>query len=258
MNLKNYLDNIKSFYLKNKNTIIILTLISLVILTLISIRSCKNNNLTKNQLKIANDSLNMKIKDYVDENNKYHAQIRQLELSNAELKSVNSNLEIYYKSKIDSISKILKIKSSQIVEYLSIINSAKGSGTTPIIKQEIPTKEEIKRTYKFGVKDSYLTFDGILNSQIDSLTYEYTYSDKLLLTNFYKRKGILGWRKEYYWDATLSNPNAKIIGLEQFKKVKTKYNNWVVSVGTSYGFDSKFKLGWQPITLTLGYKLFEF
>lgn len=267
MTIKSALDNIKVFYFNNKNTIQFLLLIILVTVVIISVRSCSQNQISTNRIKVANDSLNMKIKEYIDNQQKTHAQIQQLELSNKELKSLNSNLESHYNNKIDSLSKILKVKSNQIVEYISIISSAKGSGIVPILpffeqKKNILKLPSINLNtdppYKFIVNDGYLLFDGEIPESLDSLKYAYVYTDSAMLTNFYHRKGLFGWRKEYTWDIVLSNPQAKIKGLEQFKKVQSSYKRFAVTLGTSYGADSKFNLIWTPITITVGYKLFEF
>jgi len=249
---------ITDFYDKNKSKINIVVIVFLILLSIIGIRGCINNNIVAKNLKIANDSLNMKILEYVDENNNIHARVRELELSKNELNSLNENLKNHYINKIDSLAKVLNVKNKEIQNYIIIIAKSTGTGKGRIDTIYQPSKANgIDTSYKFNSNDGFLVYNGILNK--GGLTYDYEYTMLLNAVRISKNKGFLGLNKEYYWDISTNNKNAKIIGLEQFSQTPvSKLKRFSMVVGPSVGLTNNFNFGFQPITVTIGLKIVDF
>lgn len=259
METNNLFSNISNFYKDHKLIINITLIISLVIFFIIAVRSCNDRETSLDNLKIANDSLNMKIVEYTDKNNITHAQIQQLELTNSELNSLNTNLSLHYLNQIDSFSKILKVNAQNIQEYTKIITKAQGEGkgevTSILIHDTI--KGQTDTSFEIKSNDGFLKYNGIIDK--NQFGYNYEYYDTLNIVKFYKKAGFLNLRHDYYLDVSNKNPNATISGLEQFSKAPlNKYKHFSLIVGTSYGFDSKFNPQWFPVTITFGYRLFDF
>jgi len=253
------LDNILKWFEKYKKQFIVFSFILLILLLIVSIRGCMNNSISKNNLKIVNDSLNMKIVNFTDKNNNIHSQVKELQITNKELNTVNSNLKSYYDFKLDSLSKVLKIREKQIHTYLTIISSSTGEGFGKVdtLYDTVLLPNKPLSYYSVASDDGYLKYNGILKE--GNFSYKYSYIDSLNVIRFYKKKGLLGWRKEYYWDVSSYNKNSKIIGLEQFSKVtNNKYKIFSVVVGPNISLSTDLKPKILPISITIGIKLIEF
>lgn len=250
---------ITDFYQNNKQKINIIAIAIVVLICIVSIKSCVNNKTTVKNLKIANDSLNMKIVEYVDKNKITHARVMELELSKSELNSLNENLKNHYIKKVDSLANILNVKNKEIQSYLTIIAKSTGSGIGKIDTVYEPSKNAliVDTSYRIYSNDGFLSYNGLLKN--GGLSYNYDYTMMLSAVRLKKNKGFLGLNKEYYWDISTNNPNAKIIGLEQFTtNPVSKLKRFSVVVGPSFGIDNKFKFSIQPISVTVGIKLFDF
>lgn len=253
---------ISDWYQSNKTKINVIIIIIIILVIIISIKSCRDNNIVATNLKIANDSLNMKIKEYVDDSSNIHAQVQELQLSKSELSTLNESLKNHYLNKIDSLANVLNVKNKEIQSYITVITKTTGQGfgkidTNYVLMADTTGKNKIDTNYAIHSNDGYLSYNGILKKGI--LTYDYEYTMLLNAVRFSKKTGFLGLNKSYYWDVSTNNKNAKIVGLEQFtQNPVSKLKRFSVVVGPSIGLDDKFKIRVQPISLTLGIKIVEF
>ena len=224
---------IKSFWSNNKKTIIIILLLLICFWVL---KRYFNAKAEKQQisdiLKHKDDSLIV----YKDKNGVLNSKISEIQGNADVIKQV-------YGKTIDSLAGALKIKSSQIQEYIQIVTSTKGN-----FKAKIDTV--IKRDtinnggdFAFGIvsdtsypikfDDGYLSLNALYTTQGDSIKGSYKFNDQLTVTSFYERHGLLKFlgigRKDYFLNASSTNPNCVVTGLRNFRVVTE--SNKKISIG---------------------------
>lgn len=196
------------------------------------------------------------MKTYKDENGKLHGQVEVL------VADKNTFLATYGQ-KLDSIAKVLDIKTKNIEQYVQI-----GIKTTGSIKSRIDTTYVIDtnknnvtgettldttKTYQVNYKDNWMYFSG--NIVKDSFIANYNVKDSLTFITYKKKTGFLGLGKgKTLMDVTSTNPNASYFGIKgvELKDLKPKR----FGIGPYVGFD--------PITmrpsagLSVNYNLIKF
>lgn len=241
------------YILGNKWVIILL----LVLLAMFSFSTYFNNRLLKKdalaQAALYTD-MQKKLTFYKDANDNYHARNARFEFDKKSYIDAHEN-------EMDSMAKLLKIKTKQIDYFTKIASSNSGSVNTPLDTNKrivfIPgeNRYDTVEYYKFNYLDKWLTLDGIIDS--GKITANYTMKDSLLIVGFTRREGFLNLgKKRAYIDVSSSNPNVTFSNLEHIELKDVKFKKFSLGVGVYYGFNGQ---KFQPVIgLGVQYKIFEF
>lgn len=189
--------------------------------------------LFKNYLNKRRDAINVadivkaqkdSIDYYKDQNGKLHAQVIAQQGSQDIINS-------FYKPLIDSLSKELGVKSKQVQDYISIINSTSGQFTTVIdtiyvpdttLKNNIQTIN-IDTTYIVPYKDNWLTFNGYFKPRSNKFQATYNMIDSLTFITYYKNSGFLGLGpKKWFLNIQAQNPATIIKNIKDFQIISDK------------------------------------
>lgn len=217
----------------NKNKLFLL-IITLAAMSFFGIKGCvkqKNeNNNYANLFKNKDAQIGYwKSKDSVE-----HAVLIQTILT-------GNQAQIVFKSKLDSISNVLKIKNKQITEYISIIEKTKGevnSKVDTVYKTTTITikgKDSIIHTVDYlttNFKDHWLELTAKISN--GNFNAQYTLTDSLTIVGFWKKKNFFS-KKNYYIDISSSNPNAHILNTQNLKITSSPEHKIGLGVFGGYG-----------------------
>ncbi len=242
------------FFVKYKNIIINILIALWLVFT---VRSCMSIKDSRQSLRENLKSLNDSAVYYKDKYGKEHARVNQVELS-------KKDASILFGKEIERITSELKIKEKQIKYYTSIKKETEGTFESKLDtvwkdslvykdgeKVLVPYIEYVGTTYK----DKWLDFKGKFTDS--SFKANYSISDSLTIVSYWKRKGFLSLgKKELYLDISSSNPNTKIINIDNFKISEEKVKRF--GIGPQAGF--QFSNGsFNPyIGIGIHYSLFKF
>ena len=195
---------------------------------------------------IANN-LSEKIELYKDDNKNMHSSI---DIINIDKKAYSASNKIY----LDSISKLIKIKTKNIKSISNIVVKTNGTIKIPPQNFDTPTSidtqvvngiKEITTNYPIKYSDGYLSLNGnakLLDNKI-SFKIDYNIYDSILIVNKIIKKGFLNLGKsKLQMDISSTNKNsiisyAKSVNLSDIDKRK-----YSIGLGVFYGFDGiKFK-----------------
>jgi len=265
MKINTFLTTISNFYKNNSKIIKIVFIVTLILVLIISIKSCSDYKKQSNIEKNTNLSLSREYKIKVDELGRQQVTIKDLTTSKNILEKSNEEVKNYYTQKIDSFAKILNKKDKDILGYITLISKTEGKGTGDFIITKDSSKKENQinisssdSVVAFKSNDGWLQYFGSTTLKSKKYEYNYTYIDTINSVKNITRKGLFNLTKETNWTFFSSNPNAKIIFIDQADFTYKKNKHWVLSIGTSAGMNDQFKIRWVPVSLTLGYKILEF
>lgn len=248
--------SVETFWSKNKVIIFIILLILLSLFLFKAYLSAKNDLSTfESAVEHKNDTLTL----IRDQNNNLHSQLLLTQGTNTEMK-------IFYGKAIDSLSKVLKISSKQIDEYVQVITESKGK-----IRVKIDTlykKDTVNNNGDFGFSfssdtayairfnDNWLKANLLYETGSDSVRGNYTYKDSLTVTTFYKKTGFLNLgKKVWYIDAVSKNPNTTIVGLNNFRVLDENAKKFSIGPSLSVFYDGKVRV--LP-SISIQYSMFKF
>lgn len=201
---------------------------------------------------LVNDTLNNKMKTYIDENGKLHARVETFDVDKKAYQELN-------KQQLDSIADVLNIKTKNINTLTSIITKTSGSIKTKIDSVSVIVdkdgKKDTLKQYQFEYNDNWLWFNG--NIIDDTLYANYSIMDSLSLVYFSKNKGLFGLgKKTNYLDITSQNPNLKFVNTKNIQLNTEKPKRWNVGPYIGYGYDG---IKWTPsIGISLQYGFIRF
>lgn len=140
----------------------------------------------------------------------------------------NSYPEIYRALKRD-----LDISVRDLKAYIQSEISVTGTGDGSVVNNYFTTNKYDTVKYRtFSMSDGYLEMNAdILDS--GKAPYKYTYADTVKQAISTSRKWFLG-REYLYGSATLSNPNAKVVGSTNVLIKDYKPRKWGVGIGAQY------------------------
>lgn len=234
----------------------ILVIIILIVLVF-SIKKCYKEKSLDNDLKkvqLFNDSTyTSQLKIWKDKYNEEHTRAENLVVSNTAMKVAT-----------DSIVKLLKIKSKQII-------SVSKTGTSlaveiPIIidtvRDTIPCPASgfavVKKDTAFHYSDKWISIQGILKGKSSTATI--TGIDTLTRVDYSKRKWFLG-KKHYYSDFSNKNPYITVTGYKGLETKATK-KKFSLGIGLQIGYpiDDIKNLNKPVVQVGIGlqYSLFGF
>jgi len=217
-------------------------IIAVVLTIIIMYRSCTADKQPTYSSSYVND-LKQQIKIYKDDSGSTHARL--------DLIIYNTTTDkIVYAHTVDSLSKLLKIKPTEITQYIQAVtkDSSKGSfkldtihktNSTVYDKGHIMPPTFIDSSINLKVNDGYLNFNGnLLTDQ-----YTYTYIDSLNIIQFTEPTGFLGLKQKTYLDIYSNNKNTTIKNAKGFM-VQDKYYNLLslgIGAGVTY-YNSKWQV----------------
>ena len=237
--LKNIL-NILLSQIKAKYTLIlkILGIIILILVLFFFIKSCKKP-IEPDYKETYINNLKQQIKIYKDDSGRIHARLQEISFS-------KENDRVLYIREVDSLSKLLKIKSKQIDHVAQASTETKDSGkvkTNEVITDK--TKKDVingrdttylvkDTSYALKVDDGHLKFNGLVSK--DSTKYNYVYKDSLTFVQFHENYGFLGLKKRNLLDVSSSNPKTTITNAKGYS-IQDSYKNFIsIGIGAQYSY----------------------
>lgn len=181
------------------------------------------------------------LQHYKDAAGREHALRKQTEAS-------LSTLRTYYSRTIDSITRTLNIKKKQLQQFITASTQTEGS-----VRIQIDTfYTDTTALYRFNYSDKWLYLDGVLD---DDLYVNYKFTDSIIITQFWKRRWLLG-RKQYYVDGYSLNPNTRFSGLSAVKVGSKSPGRIGIGPFIGYGWNGAV---WTPsVGISLHYSLIRF
>jgi len=141
------------------------------------------------------------IEVYRDKNNNLVSTIDELRLTNSELKLTGDSLVNIMYDEIKSMG--LKIRNTERIVGIISITSGKGSTSK---KDTIIKRDTVYvRASKIPINDKYLKMDVLLFK--DSITYNYTYTDSLIIVLNRERNNLNDRGKERNFIVKWINPD---------------------------------------------------
>lgn len=181
-------------------------------------------------LQSAIEEKNGKITHYMNENGRIVAEKNAAEIEVNQLRSMYP--EIY-----KSISKDFNIRIKDLKAYMESEFKVTGSGKSDVHNHYYP--ESKSNVMEVVSRDGYLDYSGVILDSTQA-RYTYTYTDTIKQTISVKRKWFLG-NEKMYGSATLSNPNARVIGGKSILMREYKDKRFGLGMGVYY--DGTFRLG---------------
>ena len=178
---------------------------------------------------------------FKDDSGREHAEVAAVTVT-----AVNT-LDNHYQHVIDSLSNVIKTKSTTIQSALLISTETKGGFTpeitAPLINPSAKNDSSVLFFYEqnsaVNYHDKYLSIHGILNK--DS-SWKYIVTDSLSIVTYLKKKGWFG--HQLYLDATAQNPNTSIRGITGIEITGYKPHKWGIGINVGYGFNG---IAFSPI-----------
>jgi hypothetical protein len=133
---------------------------------------------------------------YRDQNNIEHATAAAEALD-------YQQLTMLYRDSLAHLAALLRVKPKQIGGIATISTQTKGSITIPL---------DSAGKGSFGGEH----IDGTAKLLHDTLYIEYAFTDSVVLTDYWRRKWLLG-RKQYYVDGFAMNPDTHLTGLSALR-----------------------------------------
>lgn len=156
------------------------------------------------------------VKFWRDSFNNQHATVEQIELDKVQMNQY-----------VDSISKILKIKSKQ-VESLTLIKTAFELRKPLIVEKKdtiyLPSEGSVAY-YEFKFKDKWVDIIGTTGTKNDSIFIKGI--DTITNTDYWTRKWFLG-SKTWHSDFTNKSPYVKIEGVRKVNR-QVKDPTWLIA-----------------------------
>lgn len=143
------------------------------------------------------------------------------------------DIKSMYPELYKALSRDLDVKVKDLKAYIQSEFKVSSSGKGQVTNNYYTTNTGGKHPYKqFTASDGYLSIKADI---IDSLNapYTYTYTDTIKQSISVKRKWLLG-REQLYGSATISNPNAKVVGSQNILIKEYRDKKWGLGVGAIY------------------------
>lgn len=213
--MSSFWTQLKAFFNNYKYVLLILLFLLLCFVSIRSYLKAKSDITTINTiLKAQTDSISY----YKDKTGKLQAQVISAQGS-ADI--INS----FYKPTIDSLSKQLGVKASQIQSYIGLIDSLSNTFITNIdtmyvhdtISKSTGIVISTDTSYRINYLDKWLSFSGSFKANSSLFTGSYQLKDSLTIVNYSKKSGFLGFGPmQYYIDVSSNNPNETITSIKNF------------------------------------------
>ena len=242
----------KNLNLSLREFVLIIICLSLVF---ISIKSCTDKEKLNSSYQTVLSLKNQQVQQYIDENGRLHSKILVNQSSSAVIDAV-------YKKQIDSISNILKIKSSSITDFNSDNIESHDNGISTYtsnikyIHDTINGKVIIDTSIiTLNENDGYLKFNANVYKN-GKYKWNYDYKDTLTQVIHTQKYGFLNLKTKTLVDISMSNPNSKVTGISEFK-INDNDKLGKFSVGPYIGitYDNKIK---PSFGIGIQYSLFKF
>lgn len=227
-------------------------IIALIFAIILAVVQCERNERAGAMATNLANSLQSKLKTYVDKDGKNHGRIATLETTNAqqalEIKSsdatINRLLEV-----IDKNAKLLKKQGAAV----AVISTVASVDTVFITKEVIPSEtEDCNPTYKSdfvtkeirevaGKKDTITWIEGKLQMNKDSTKVAFEFNEELDIVIGSESTGFLGMgRPKPFADVKLGNPYNKVKDMRVWKIQTPAPKTIHCGIGTFYGIGSNF------------------
>lgn len=141
--------------------------------------------------------------------------------------------EQYYKAELDSIKEWHDVKVKSLERALAISQETRGEGTVKIDTIEVVVGDSVIVASKFGVQETFFTFDGIIYPSGD-LSYSYAIFDSLSIVNHRKKVGLFR-APENKVSVYNKNPKTVITGITSIT-IKERPPKWVIGIGGGFGY----------------------
>lgn len=240
--IKNYIVGLFDSKSGNSNLTKYLIYAVLIVIIILLLKQCQKERNERKDMEKVGRLKDQSIKYWKDENGKEHATVE-------EIKASKKVIEYYFQEKMDSISKILKIKEKQIQDFNEIKFIASGSGKGKVITRDsivyvrdpndygvyVP-KDTI--TSQIHPNDGYLAFNAYMKKN-GTYDYDYTYKDELTRVTHYEKFGFLNLKKRSIIDFSFKNPKSHISGITQFRVEPDKIKRFGIGPFIGYGWTGK-------------------
>lgn len=195
------------------------------------VKLSSKNAMIKNLSSLVQNS-DVQIKEYSDKYGKLHYQFESVKME-------KELLRIAYSNRIDSISKLIKIKASNVQAVTQVTSETKHE-----LKPEVITIIDTfngERRFKFKDGDEWFAIvgGGYIDSvgRVNRLNLSYNSKDSLYITEFTKKS--LFKPSKTIIDIYNSNPHNSISGVSKIE-VKEKKRRFGIGVQVGYGISNTF------------------
>lgn len=214
------------------------------------LNTCRIISNDKQQSKSALTSLNKQVDLYRDKNDLLNGKVEQTK--------IDFNVaNLLFKSKIDSLTKELNVKSKSIKSVVEIPVFTDRTNIQTLFKYDtINTIDTfyVSKSNKFRFDDNWLTLIGSVDTDRVVFDTIRTYN-RLTIVSYMKRKHWYSLNKTTYVNVKDDNKHVNNLGLNTFE-IQQKPKRFSLSIGVGYGFNGQ---RFTPnVGLFVGYNMIKF
>ncbi|WP_343302838.1 DUF6549 family protein [Chitinophaga niabensis] len=212
----------------------------LVVIGILATRSCHRKEKVITSIETIQDIRDDSVRFWQDLAGREHAEKQVAEGS-------ISALKIYYKSEIDSLKRIFRMKENALQSFVSAQTETKGS----VVLKVDTVYGDTSKTYQFHYDDRWISLQGEIAKEP---FIRYSVRDSITFVTYSKKKGL--FTKETYVDGFSQNPNTRITGLTGIRVNNAKSKRFGVGPYAGYGFNGT---RWTPSAgIAIQYSLINF